>query len=230
MVLGIIAAMSEELELILQDMKLKNKKTVANLTFNEGTLYNKNVVAVVCGIGKVNAAICTQILISEFSVDKVINIGVAGGVNKDIYPGDVVIGNSLVEHDIDCSVFGDPVGQIPRMDTFDFKADDTLVNLAKDSCNKLNNINSFVGRIVSGDQFIASQEKVQYLEKEFNAFSCEMEGASIAHVCYSNNVPFVIIRSISDNANNGAHVDFEKFTPIAVKNSTAIVKEMVANM
>lgn len=230
MVLGIIAAMSEELELILQDMKLKNKKTVANLTFNEGTLYDKNVVAVVCGIGKVNAAICTQILISEFSVDKVINIGVAGGVNKDIYPGDVVIGNSLVEHDIDCSVFGDPVGQIPRMDTFDFKADDTLVNLAKDSCNKLNNINSFVGRIVSGDQFIASQEKVQYLEKEFNAFSCEMEGASIAHVCYSNNVPFVIIRSISDNANNGAHVDFEKFTPIAVKNSTAIVKEMVANM
>ena len=230
MVLGIIAAMSEELELILQDMKLKNKKTVANLTFNEGTLYDKNVVAVVCGIGKVNAAICTQILISEFSVDKVINIGVAGGVNKDIYPGDVVIGNSLVEHDIDCSVFGDPVGQIPRMDTFDFKADDTLVNLAKDSCNKLNNINSFVGRIVSGDQFIASQEKVQYLEKEFNAFSCEMEGASIAHVCYSNNVPFVIIRSISDNATNGAHVDFEKFTPIAVKNSTAIVKEMVANM
>lgn len=230
MVLGIIAAMSEELELILQDMKLKNKKTVANLTFNEGTLYDKNVVAVVCGIGKVNAAICTQILISEFSVDKVINIGVAGGVNKDIYPGDVVIGNSLVEHDIDCSVFGDPVGQIPRMDTFDFKADDTLVNLAKDSCNKLNNINSFVGRIVSGDQFIASQEKVQYLEKEFNAFSCEMEGASIAHVCYSNNVPFVIIRSISDNANNGAHMDFEKFTPIAVKNSTAILKEMILSM
>lgn len=230
MVLGIIAAMSEELELILSDMELKNKKTVANLTFNEGTLFGKNVVAVVCGIGKVNAAICTQILISEFSADKVINIGVAGGVNKDIYPGDVVIGDSLVEHDIDCSIFGDPVGQVPRMDTFDFKADAELVNLAKNACSKLSDINSFVGRIVSGDQFIASQEKVQYLEKQFNAFSCEMEGASIAHVCYSNNVPFVIIRSISDNANNGAHTDYEKFTPIAVKNSTAIVKEMVANM
>lgn len=230
MILGIIAAMSEELELILNDMELKNKETVANLTFNEGTLFGKDVVAVVCGIGKVNAAICTQILISEFSADKVVNIGVAGGVNKDIYPGDVVIGDSLVEHDFDCSIFGDPVGQIPRMDTFDFKADIGLVNLAKNACSRLKDINSFVGRIVSGDQFIASQEKVQYFEKEFNAFSCEMEGASIAHVCYSNNVPFVIIRSISDNANNGAHVDFEKFTPIAVKNSTAIVKEMVVNM
>ena len=116
------------------------------------------------------------------------------------------------------------------MDTFDFKADDTLINLAKSACDKLEDIKSYVGRIVSGDQFICSQEKVQYLEKEFSALSCEMEGASIAHVCYSNKIPFVIIRSISDNANNGAHVDFEKFTPIAVKNSTAILKEMVKNM
>lgn len=230
MVLGIIAAMSEELELLLQDMELKNKKTIANITFNEGKLLGKDVVAVVCGIGKVNAAICAQILASTYNVDQIINIGVAGGVHKDIYPGDVVISDSLVEHDVDCSVFGDPIGQIPRMDTFDFKADASLIELAKKACNNVGEIKSFIGRIVSGDQFVASVEKVQYLEKEFNALSCEMEGASIAHVCYSNNIPFVIIRSISDNANNGAHVDFEKFTPIAVKNSTAILKEMLKNM
>lgn len=230
MILGIIAAMSEELDLILNDMELKSKKTIANLTFNEGKLFGKDVVAVVCGIGKVNAAICTQILISEFNATKIINIGVAGGVHKDIYPGDIVIGDSLVEHDMDCSIFGDALGQIPRMETFDFKADDNLINLAKNACSKLTDIKSYTGRIVSGDQFIASQKKVQFLEKEFSALSCEMEGASIAHVCYSNNTPFVIIRSISDNANNGAHVDFEKFTPVAVKNSTAILKEMIINM
>lgn len=230
MKLGIIAAMSEELDLLLQDMQLTNKQTIANITFNEGTLFGKDVVAVVCGIGKVNAAICTQILITSFSVDNIINVGVAGGVKKDIYPGDIVVSDSLVEHDMDCSVFGDAIGQIPRMDTFDFKADPTLISLAKDACSKLHNVKSCTGRIVSGDQFIASQEKVQYLEKQFNASACEMEGASIAHVCYSNNVPFVIIRAISDNANNGAHMDFEKFTPIAVKNSTAIIKEMVSNI
>ncbi|MBU5488134.1 5'-methylthioadenosine/adenosylhomocysteine nucleosidase [Clostridium sp. MSJ-8] len=230
MKLGIIAAMSEELDLLLQDMQLTNKQNIANITFNEGTLFGKDVVAVVCGIGKVNAAICTQILITSFDVDKVINVGVAGGVKKDIYPGDIVVSDSLVEHDMDCSVFGDAIGQIPRMDTFDFKADTSLISLAKDACSKLENVKSYIGRIVSGDQFIASPEKVQYLEKQFNASACEMEGASIAHVCYSNNVPFVIIRAISDNANNGAHMDFEKFTPIAVKNSTAIIKEMVSNM
>ena len=230
MVLGIIAAMSEELELLLQDMELKSKKTIANITFNEGNLFGTDVVTVVCGIGKVNAAICTQILASTYNVDKVINVGVAGGVNKEIYPGDIVIGNSLVEHDMDCSVFGDALGQVPRMDTFDFKADEELIELATKACESLNDIKSYVGRIVSGDQFIASVEKVQFLEKEFNALSCEMEGASIAHVCYSNNIPFVIIRSISDNANNGAHIDFEKFTPVAVKNSTSIIKEMIKNM
>ena len=230
MVFGIIAAMSEELEILLKDMDLEDKKIKANMTFNKGKLWGKDVVAVVCGIGKVNAAICTQILASTYNVDKVINVGVAGGVNKEIYPGDIVIGNSLVEHDMDCSVFGDALGQVPRMDTFDFKADEELIELATKACESLNDIKSYVGRIVSGDQFIASVEKVQFLEKEFNALSCEMEGASIAHVCYSNNIPFVIIRSISDNANNGAHIDFEKFTPVAVKNSTSIIKEMIKNM
>ncbi len=230
MILGIIGAMSEELEILLKDMQLESQKVIANMTFNKGKLWNQDVVAVVCGIGKVNAAICTQILISEFGANKVINVGVAGGIGKEIYPGDVVIANNLVEHDMDCSVFGDAIGQVPRMNTFDFKCDETLVSLAQEACKKVGEIKTFVGRIVSGDQFIASVEKIQWLEKEFKALSCEMEGASIAHTCYVNNVPFVVIRSISDNANNGAHVDFEKFTPIAVKNSTAILKEMILSM
>ena len=230
MILGIIGAMSEELEILLKDMQLESQKVIANMTFNKGKLWNQDVVAVVCGIGKVNAAICTQILISEFGANKVINVGVAGGIGKEIYPGDVVIANNLVEHDMDCSVFGDAIGQVPRMNTFDFKCDPELISIAKKACEEISELNSFTGRIASGDQFVANLEKIQWLDQEFGAISCEMEGASIAHTCYVNNVPFVVIRSISDNANNGAHVDFEKFTPIAVKNSTAILKEMILSM
>lgn len=230
MTIGIIAAMAEELEILLKDLALEEKKERANMVFHKGTINGKNVVAVVCGIGKVNSAICTQVLISEYKVDKIINVGVAGGIGKDIYPGDIVVAENLVQHDIDTSVFGDKIGQIPRLDTFDFKCDEDMVAAAKKSCEEISELNSFTGRIVSGDQFIANLEKIQWLEKEFGAISCEMEGASIAQVCYLNSIPFVVIRSISDNANNGAHMDYEKFTPIAVKNSTNILKNMLKKL
>lgn len=230
MIYGIIGAMSEELEILINDMFVEEKNTKANMTFVKGTLNNKNLVAVVCGIGKVNAAICTQILISEYKVNAIINVGVAGGISKDIYPGDVVIAENLVQHDVDTTVFGDKYGQVPRLDTFDFVCDKDLFKAAMSACDSIKEIKTSSGRIVSGDQFISSLEKIQWFEKEFNAAACEMEGASIAHVCYLNNIPFVVIRSISDNANNGAHMDFEKFTPIGVKNSTMILKAMLNNL
>ncbi|HBJ1652035.1 5'-methylthioadenosine/adenosylhomocysteine nucleosidase [Clostridium botulinum] len=230
MTIGIIAAMAEELEILLKDLNLEEKKEKANMVFHKGTINNKNVVAVVCGIGKVNSAVCTQILISEYNVDKVVNVGVAGGIGKDIYPGDIVVAENLVQHDMDTSAFGDKIGQIPRLDTFDFKCNKDMVAAAKKSCEEISELNSFTGRIVSGDQFVANLEKIQWLEKEFGAISCEMEGASIAQVCYLNSIPFVVIRSISDNANNGAHMDYEKFTPIAVKNSTNILKNMLEKL
>jgi adenosylhomocysteine nucleosidase len=230
MTIGIIAAMAEELEILLKDLTIEDKKEKANMTFHKGKLYEKDVVAVVCGIGKVNSAICTQILASEYKVDKIINVGVAGGIGKEIYPGDIVVAENLVQHDMDTTVFGDKVGQIPRLDTFDFKCDEEMISIAKNACERIPELNSFTGRIVSGDQFIANIEKIQWLDKEFGAISCEMEGASIAQVCYLNSIPFVVIRSISDNANNGAHMDYEKFVPIAVKNSTKILKQMLEMM
>lgn len=230
MVIGIIAAMSEELELLLKDMHISSVDEKAKMTFHKGNLWGKEVIAVVCGVGKVNAAVCTQILASEYKVDKVINVGVAGGIGKDIYPGDVVIANNLVEHDMDTTAFGDKHGQIPRLDTFDFKCDEELVKLAEEACSETTDIKSFLGRIVTGDQFVASVEKIQWLSSEFEAFACEMEGGSIAHTCYLNNIPFVVIRSISDNANNGAHMDFEKFVPIGVKNSTTILEKIIKKL
>lgn len=230
MTIGIIAAMAEELEILLNDLTLIEKREKANMTFHKGTLYGKDVVAVVCGIGKVNSAICTQILASEYNVDKVINVGVAGGIGKEIYPGNIVVAENLVQHDMDTTAFGDKMGQIPRLDTFDFKCDKEMVAIAKKACEQISELDSFTGRIASGDQFVANIEKIQWLEKEFGAISCEMEGASIAQVCYLNSIPFVVIRSISDNANNGAHMDYQKFVPIAVKNSTKILKQMLEMM
>lgn len=230
MILGIIGAMSEELEILLNDMELENTQEKAKMKFHKGKLWGHDVVAVVCGIGKVNAAICTQILASEYNVSSVINVGVAGGIGKDIYPGDVVVAENLVQYDMDTTAFGDKMGQIPRLDTFDFKCNEKLIETAKAACSEASDFKTFSGRIVSGDMFVASIDKIKWLEKEFGALACEMEGASIAHVCYLNNIPFVVIRSISDNANNGAHMDFEKFTPIGVKNSTFILKSMISKL
>ncbi|MEG0132628.1 MAG: 5'-methylthioadenosine/adenosylhomocysteine nucleosidase [Clostridium sp.] len=230
MKIGIIGAMEEEVSSLIADMNIKNKTTKAMMTFNDGSIYNKEVVIVKSGIGKVNAAVCTQILIDDFHVDAVINVGIAGGIGKNIYPGDVVIATDLVQHDMDTTSFGDKPGQIPRMDVFDFKCDENLIACAKKACENITNINIFTGRIVSGDQFIADIEKIRWLKSEFNAISCEMEGASIAHVAYLNNKPFVIIRSISDNADNGAHMDFEKFTDISVKNSNQILRSMLQSI
>ena len=230
MSLGIIVAMEEELEVILKIMKKDKTEVKANMKFHSGEISGKKVVAVICGIGKVNSAVCTQILISEYDVKNVVNVGIAGGIGKDIVPGDIVIGDSLVQHDVDATAFGDVIGQIPRMDTFDFKADKNLVRLAKEATEKTTSHKSYIGRIATGDQFVADLDKIKWLSETFGALACEMEGASIAQTCYLNDIPFVVIRSISDNANTGAHMDFEKFKYLAVENSSHILKEMICNI
>lgn len=230
MKIGIIGAMSEEVETLKEAMYLDEKIEKANMTFYHGVLLEKEVVIVTCGIGKVNAAVCTQILIDRFRVDKIINVGIAGGLNKDIYPGDIVVADNLVQHDMDVRFFGDPLGQIPRMDTFDFKCDMDLVEKAKQAIEKIKDSKAYTGRIVSGDQFVSEAEQQQFLGEHFEAYACEMEGASIGQVCYLNSMPFVVIRSISDNAINGTHMDYETFAPLAIKNSVAIVKDMLESL
>lgn len=230
MIIGIIGAMDEEVEILLKEIMVERKESKAKMEFSCGKLWGQNVVVVRSGIGKVNAAVCTQILIDDFNVDNIVNVGIAGGIGENINPGDVVIGESLIQHDMDTSAFGDRIGQIPRLDTFDFKCSQVLVNKAKSACIHLNESKSFIGKIVTGDQFIADVEKIRWLKEEFEAAACEMEGGSIAQVCYLNNIPFVVIRSISDNANTGAHMDYEKFKFIAVENSVTILRNMLKNM
>lgn len=230
MKIGLIAAMDEELDILLKDAIVEKKETKAQMNFIVGKLYDKEVVIVRCGIGKVNSAICTQILIDDYDVKALINVGIAGGIGENIVPGDVVIADDLVQHDVDAVAFGYKLGEIPRLDTIHFECDKKLVELAANACNNIEDHNNFVGRIATGDQFIASGEKIDLIIENFGAIACEMEGGSIAQVAYLNNIPFVVIRSISDNANSGAHMDYEKFQDIAIKNSSTIIKNMFSSL
>ncbi len=225
--LGIIGAMHEEIVELKGLISNIEEIEIASMTYYKGILEDKKVVLVESGIGKVNSAVCTTILINQFKVEKIIFTGVAGGVAEDIEIGDIVVSTDLVQHDFDVTVFGANYGDIPRMKESYFKADEKLIDLATKSALEIFDESKVrKGRIVSGDQFINGLEKIEWLRETFGASAAEMEGASVAHVCYLFKVPFVILRAISDKANSEAKVDFTEFVTLATKNS----KEIVVNM
>ena len=228
--IGIIGAMDEEVTLIKSAMNVKNTVEKAGCTFLSGTIEGKNAVVVRCGIGKVNAAMCTQILIDLFNVDAVINTGVAGALADGITVGDVIVSKDALQHDMDCLPLGDPVGVIPRMKESVFKADERLMNAALEASKKVIDGRTALGRVVSGDQFIASMDIKNKLRDTFCGSCAEMEGAAIAHICCMNDVPYVIIRNISDAADGSADVSFAEFCRTAVEHSGRIVLEMLKNL
>lgn len=220
--IGIVGAMEEEIISLKNEVENFSVENIADIDFFIGNLFGKKIVLTKCGIGKVNAALCTTILINKFNVSKIVFIGVAGAVNKELKVGNIVISQDLIEHDFDTTIFGEEFGQIPRMKEWRFRADKNLIDLASCVCNK-NNLNFVIGRILSGDQFINSSEKVEWFRKQFAGDAVEMEGAALAHVCCLFNIPFVVIRSISDNADNSSHVDFKEFCLLAAENSKKII-------
>lgn len=228
--LGIIGAMDEEVAKIKEKMEQVTIEKKASMEFCRGTLCGEEVVVVRCGIGKVNAAVCTQILIGEMGATAVINTGIAGSLDASIDIGDIVLSTDVVHHDMDAGGFGYALGQIPRMDVLGFEADASLRELAKNCCAKVNpDIHAFEGRVASGDQFISSKEKKQFITENFKASCTEMEGAAIAQAAYLNNTPFLIIRAISDKADESAHVDYPTFEAEAIAHSVNLIIEMVAN-
>lgn len=228
--LGIIGAMDEEVAKLKEHMSDVEVITKASMDFYKGKLNGKDVVVVRSGIGKVNAAICTQILVDDFKVTAVINTGIAGSLRNEINIGDIVLSTDALEHDVEATAFGYPIGQIPRMDTLAFEADKNLIALAETCCAKVNpDIKTFVGRVVSGDQFIASKEKKEWLVENFAGFCTEMEGAAIAHCAYLNNIPFLVIRAISDKADDSAQMDYPTFEALAIERSVKLMLEMVVN-
>ncbi|MDD6440801.1 MAG: 5'-methylthioadenosine/adenosylhomocysteine nucleosidase [bacterium] len=229
--IGIIGAMEEEVAGLKQAMEVCETVERAAMTFVKGTLCGKDVVVVRSGIGKVNAGICAQILVDLFGVDALINTGVAGSLDAQIDIGDIVISTDAVQHDMDVSALGDPVGQIPRLDTFAFPADEKLMEAARLANEKVNSdIRTFTGRVVSGDQFISGEEKKEYLVHTFAGKCAEMEGAAIAQAAYLNKIPYVIIRAISDKADNSAVMDYPTFEKHATEHLVRLMMDLLERL
>lgn len=225
---GIIGAMELEVEQLKSRMELERVVTKASMDFCVGRLNGVDVVIVRCGIGKVNAALCAQILADVFEVSHIINTGVAGSLNADLNIGDILVSKDALHHDIDVTIFGYQLGEVPQVGFREFKADQTMIDAAVTACREVNpDLQVRVGRVVSGDQFISSKEVKQRLITEFQGDCAEMEGASIAHGAYLNDIPFVIIRAISDKADDSAEMDYPTFEREAAKHSAALVAHML---
>ena len=214
--IGIIVAMKEELDALLSKMNLKNSYEIFDLTFYECELNNASCVLVQCGIGKVNAARSTQILIDNMKVDYIINVGVAGGLTEDLNVCDIVIGEKLVQHDFDLTAFNYEKGFIPSVGKF-FDSDEYLVKLSVD-CSE--GLNVYKGVIASGDIFVTDEKMTNKINSKFNALCTEMEGASIAQVCKLSHIPFLVIRSISDSPKNKDNnkMEYDEFVEISSEN------------
>lgn len=228
MKIGIIGAMEIEVAELKRTMQVNRTVKKAQMEFFEGTLEGAPAVVVRSGIGKVNAAICTQILVDDFGVEGVINTGIAGSLKAEINIGDLVLSTDVLHHDMDATGFGYPLGQIPQMDIFSFKADEKMRKLAKEICERVNpDIKVFEGRIVSGDQFISDKSVKNRIVENFGGYCTEMEGAAIAQTAYLNHIPFLIIRAISDKADDSAVMDYPIFEKKAAEHSFRLTKNFV---
>jgi len=229
--IGIIGAMADEVATLKEEMDITGTETVADMKFCEGMLDGKDVVIVQCGMGKVNAGICAQTLISDFGVDCVINTGVAGSLTNDLDIGDIVVSTEAVQHDFDVSPIGFKRGEIPYTGLISFPADDNLRQIAVSTIEEsYSDVNVLEGRICSGDQFINTDEQKARIIKQFGGLCCEMEGGAIAQACYLNHVPYVIIRAISDKFDGSNQIDYEIFEEDAAKKCAAIVRSMIGSI
>lgn len=226
--IGIIGAMEEEVRSLQECMTQKSEENYCSMKFCRGKLYGKSVVVVMSGIGKVNMAVCAQILLGRYNVDVLINTGIAGSLDPEINIGDIVVGTDAVEHDMDASSLGDPVGQVPRMDVMAFPCSERLADLAVEANKRVNpDIRAFKGRVLSGDQFISDSAKKDYLVENFKGLCCEMEGAAMAHTAYLNGVECLILRAISDKADGSAHMDYGEFSKMAIEHTMRLILEMI---
>ncbi len=222
--IGIIGAMDIEVDGLISLMSDKNEEKISGIKFVRGKIANKDIVIAKCGIGKVFAAICAQTMILRYSPSIIINSGVAGTLTEDLSVMDVAIADNVVQHDMDTSAIGDPKGLISGINVIYIEADDRIKNALKRACSSLN-CNEKTGIIASGDKFVAEAAQKQDIKANFGAIACEMEGASIGHVCYVNKIPFGIIRAISDG--EGAEMDYMTFSQKAATQSIKIVEKFI---
>lgn len=223
--------MEVEVAKLREAMNIRQTQRFAGMTFDSGELFGQDVVLVRSGVGKVNAAVCVQVLCDRFGVEQVWNTGIAGALDDRIRIGDIVISADAVQHDVDAVVFGYAKGEIPQMGVSVFPADRAAAELAQQVCREeIPEIAAFCGRVVSGDQFVVDRKKKQELSKEFHGLCTEMEGAAVAQAAYLNGVPFLIVRAISDQADDSANMDYDTFERLAVEHMIRLVTGMLKRL
>ena len=230
MKLGIIGAMAVEVAALKENMQEITAVSKAGMDFYEGKLEGLPVVVVQCGVGKINAAMCTQILIDCFSVTHVVNTGIAGSLDAQLDICDLVISKDAIHHDFDLRFWDRPIGQVPGMDVIAFPADEGLMAVAKAAAEQIHPGHVKTGRIASGDQFICSKEQKEQIIQNTQSVCAEMEGASIAHTAYRNGIPFVIIRAISDKADGSAEMDYPTFEALAAQRCAMVTMAMAKQL
>ena len=228
--LGIIGAMQEEVETLLALMENKKELRKAGSTFYEGILEGLPAVIVQCGVGKVNAAMCAQVLCDLFDVTHLVNTGIAGSLCAELDIGDLVISKDAMYHDVDAVHFGYPYGKVPGMDTTEFPADQTMIDYAFAAAETVNPGHTKIGRVASGDQFVAAKELKERIIANTQGLCTEMEGAAIAQTAYRNGVPFVILRAISDKADDSAEMDYPTFERIAAHRCAEVTRNLARQL
>ena len=222
MKLGIIGAMKIEVDALKENMKSKTITERTGMEFCDGTLEGLPTVVVQCGVGKVNAALCVQILCDCFGVTHLVNTGIAGSLSNDLDIGDLVVSRDAMYHDFDCCGFGYPHGKVPGIDVVAFPADKAMISYAVSAAEAVNPGHVRMGRVATGDQFICNKEQKNAIIENTQALCTEMEGGAIAQAAYRNGVPFVIIRAISDKADNSAQMDYPAFEQQAAHRCAAV--------
>ena len=228
--LGIIGAMTIEVETLKESLENLTTTCRTGMEFYEGTLEGTDVVIVQCGVGKVNAAMCAQILCSCFGVTHLVNTGIAGSLNADLDIGDLVVSRDAMYHDFDCVHFGYEMGKVPGMDTVSFPADETLIAYASAAAEAVHPGHVKLGRIASGDQFVAEKPLKEQIISRTQALCTEMEGAAIAQTAYRNGLPFVILRAISDKADDSAEMDYPTFERIAAHRCAEVARALARQL
>ncbi len=228
--LGIIGAVQEEVETLLARTENKKELRKAGSVFYEGILEGLPVVIVQCGVGKVNAAMCTQVLCDLFDVTHLVNTGIAGSLCAELDIGDLVVSRDAMYHDMDAVHFGYPFGKVPGMDTTEFPADKAMIEYAYAAAEAVNPGHTRIGRVASGDQFVAVKELKERIISNTNGLCTEMEGAAIAQTAYRNGIPFVILRAISDKADDSAEMDYPTFERIAAHRCAEVTMRLARQL
>lgn len=224
--IGIIGAMQSEVELIVSSLEDKKCEEISGIQFFSGRLSGKSVVVARCGIGKVFAAVCAQTMILRYGARMIINTGVGGAISSELDIGDIAVSDFVVQHDMDTSALGDPVGLISGINVVKIAASDKIIKAVCETAQKLG-VKCVVGTVASGDQFVSAKDKKTYIEQTFGAVVCEMEGAAIGQVCYVNKVPFCVLRAVSDKADGSSSMDYMTFVGMAAEKNAKLLMSVL---